>query len=147
MTKRLSAFLEDRLSMLREKGSIRRNCVLRKREFFAGKRDEVHADGIFLEEHFQAGRDEQPQIIIEADQAAIEGRIVETGETKAIAHIQTLGGMSAPWKDVRGDEQIANGKSSDATATAEIVQHGGAEVFLTAALLHHGGGFRFANGR
>jgi hypothetical protein len=83
----------------------------------------------------------EAEVVVESDEAAIEGGVVEAGEGESVANVEALGGVGAPREDVGGDEEFADDEVGDAAARAEVVEDGAAEVFLSAADFDAGDGF------
>jgi len=135
------------LAVLREKSGIGWDRFGRERERLARVGAEILGDGALGQFAFQARRKQQAESVVERNQAAVEGGVVEARETKSVAHIEAMGGVRAPRKNVGGDEEFADRELRDAATPAEIVQDHVAEIFLTAALLRGAGGFRGTGGR
>ena len=90
------------------------------------------------------GRKNHPQFIIEADQSLVEGGVVEAVEADSVADIEALAFVAAPWQDVRGDEEFADGQTGEAAAVAVVVEDDLSEIVLPAPLFRRTRHFRFA---
>ena len=68
-------------------------------------------------------------------------------EGDAVADVQAFRFMVAPRKDVRGDEEVADGKTGDGAAVAVVVEDDLAEVLLAASLFGRPGDLGFSGRR
>ena len=136
-----------RLSVFGEKGEIGQCCVVGNTQHLSDVGAEVLGDGPLRQCVAKSLGQHKPQFIVEGDQPAVKGSIVDSGEGKPIAHVQPFGRIFAPRQDVGGYQKFSNGKPGYAAAAAEIVQNRVSEVVLTSPLFGCGEGLGRANGR
>lgn len=86
-------------------------------------------------------------MVVEGNESLIKCGVVEAVEGDAVADVEAFGFVVAPWEDVGGDEEFADGQAGDGAAVVVVVEHGIAEVPLAAPLFGEAGGFGVAGRR
>ena len=85
----------------------------------------------------QSRAEDYTERFIQRDQPVVEGGIVQTGEAKAVARIESVFGECAPRADVTSDQEARNGNAADAAADSISVEYRLSEKLLPAPQLHH----------
>jgi hypothetical protein len=75
---------------------------------------EVVTNVLIGEMILEAFAQDHPVIVIEGDQALVEGAIMKAGKTQSIARIDTLFRVTRPGQDVAGNQQFSDWVAGDA---------------------------------
>lgn len=62
----------------------------------------------------EVGGEDEAEVFVKRDQAAVEGFVVEDVQAEAVVGVDPVFGVRAPGEDVAGDEQTWDRDSSDA---------------------------------
>lgn len=133
-------------SVFGDESEVRWDPVFGEGEGLGFVGEEVLGDGGLGEFGFELRGKQEAEVVVEGDETAVEGGVVEAGEGDAVADVEALGRVGAPGEDVRRNEEFADGELGDAAPAGVVVEDNIAEVFLTAAEFDIGGGFGGAGG-
>ncbi len=119
-----------------QKLHLRQRGILRQLQRNAFISHEIFSNRSLRKLSLQTRRKHQPQIPIKTNKPAVKGSIMQPGEAQPISHIQTLFWVRTPWKNMRRNQQFANGELRHPASTSEIIEHRVAKEFLPSANLH-----------
>ena len=120
--------------MLRQEFDLWRDPVCRKSEWLSLKRLKAGSHRFVGETRAKVRGEHEAKVIIEGDEALVEGCVMESVEGDAIADVEALRFMTTPGQDMGGDEKDSDRQAGEGTAVAIIVEDDLAEIILPAAL-------------
>ncbi len=87
-------------------------------------------------------RDAQPKIIVEPDEARVEGGVVESVQANPISDVESFGFVARPRQNVRGHEKLSDAEARKPALIRIIIQNDFPEEVLSPSPPHECFGFR-----